>query len=102
MKPKEHPPVGPFAPTLPKTAEREEAEPMAVARDKQTIHDAFMPTSASLDAFDPEVARRHGMRGRMRTKEDGETRRMQAPPGYTEADADGFSRPDEKRIEEEY
>lgn len=97
--------MGPFAPPLPKTAEDEEAEPMAVAADKQTEHDAFVPTSAPLDAFDEDVARRHHPKTKtssMEPRSDEETERAQRPEGYTETDKRGFRHMDAEEIDEHY
>ena len=104
--------TGPFAPPLPTEAEREENEPMAVANDKETSHDSFKPTSAPLDAFDPEVARKWetvpGSAGRDAVQESftvggrdaqggqdkPETKAQERdPPGFSEVDEDGYKRP---------
>lgn len=53
-------PVGPFAPPTPSEAEQSRGEPMAVANDRTTVHsDSHMPTTASTDAMDAEVARKY-------------------------------------------
>lgn len=89
-----HKPVGPFEPPLPKDAESRVAEPMAVANDKQTIHgESFVATSAPLDQYDAEVARRYKQVPAQPAKGDGETRAMQQPPEHTTPDARGWSKP---------
>lgn len=87
-------PMGPYAPPNPSEVESSSPEPMAVANDKRTPHDAFMPTTASMDAFDPEVAARYRAHPRrsMTTKTREENRAAEAPPGYTEPDEQGFRR----------
>ena len=97
--------VGPFAPPLPKTAENEEAEPMAVASDKELKHESFRPTSAPLDAFNEDVARRYHPEvkaSNMEPRSDEETKRAQDPEGYTETDKRGFQHPDADEIDKEY
>ncbi|HEX2022367.1 MAG TPA: hypothetical protein VHH36_06610 [Candidatus Thermoplasmatota archaeon] len=88
------PPMGPYAPPRPSEAEREEAEPMAVARDKETTDDAFMPTSAPLDSYDPEVALRHAAHPTRFARTRRENRAQEEPPGYSETDERGFRRPE--------
>lgn len=93
---KPNPPVGPYAPPTPSEAERTQGEPMAVARDKETLNDAFLPTSAPLDAYSQEVAdayRAHGSGARGVTESRKENARMEDPPGYTEPDKQSFRRP---------
>lgn len=114
--------MGPYAPPLPSEAEREENEPMAVANDKQTSRDAFLPTSASLDAYDPEVARKWetvpesakagmgavqesftvGGRDAMGGQDKPETKAQERdPPGFSEVDEDGYKHleGDDEKIE---
>ena len=92
-------PVGPFQPTLPKIAEQRGNEPMAVANDKQTIHgESFLATSAPLDAYDDEVARRYRQvpAAQMRAKSDEESIAAQSPPGFTKPDERGWARLEEE------
>lgn len=92
-------PIGPFEPPLPKDAEQRLNEPMAVANDKQTIHgESFLATSAPLDAYDDDVARRYKQvpAVQMKAKGDAETIAMQAPPGYTKPDERGWARPEDE------
>ena len=90
-------PVGPFEPTLPKDAEAREAEPMAVANDKQTIHgESFLATSAPLDQYDADVARRYKQVPTRPAKSDAESRAAQSPEGYTEPDENGWAKPNEE------
>ena len=84
--------VGPEDATRPSEAERTEGEPMAVANDKGTVHGkSHVPTTASLDQWDEEVARRY----RQVPPENGGThvgkgttasremnRAMEDPPGF--------------------
>lgn len=95
-----HDGVGPFAPPTPSEAEVADHLPMAVANDLQTPHDAFMPTTASLDAFDPEVAARHrahppprGAASSPTTTTRDENRAQEKPEGYTDVDKLGFRQP---------
>lgn len=83
--------VGSEGATRPSQAERTGAEPMAVANDKTTIHgEAFLPSTASLDQWDDEVARRYkqvperngGTHGSGVTESRKENRAMEDPPGY--------------------
>lgn len=49
--------VGPSAPPTPAEVDGPGVEPMAVASDKATLHgEGFVPTTASRDAFDADVA----------------------------------------------
>lgn len=73
-------PVGPYAPPGPSEAEDGRPEPMAVARDKQTTDDAFMPTTAPMEQA---------------TRPRTENRRQERPSGYSEPDVQGFRHPDE-------
>ena len=73
-------PTGPYAPPKPSEAEDERPEPMAVARDKQTTNDAFMPTTAPMEQA---------------TRPRDENRAREAPRGYSEPDVMGFRHPDE-------
>ena len=73
-------PTGPYAPPKPSEAEDERPEPMAVARDKQTTNDAFMPTTAPMEQA---------------TRPRTENRRAERPPGSAEPDVQGFRHPDE-------
>lgn len=103
--------MGPYSPPLPTEAEREEKEPMAVANDKRTSQDSFIPTSSPLDAYDADVARKWatvppsakpGMEGVQESFEVGgrdamggqdkpETKEMERdPPGYSEVDEHGY------------
>lgn len=98
-------PMGPFSPPLPKTAESDEKEPMAVRSDKDTDRQSFLPTSANLDAFDEDVARKYrpeATEERMLPKSDEETREMQSPEGYTKTDKRGFRHPSADEIDEKY
>lgn len=114
MPPAKKPSMGPFAPTLPTDAERTEGEPMAVANDKRTPFDSFMPTTQSKDQYDRDVAKRWktvpdsakaGMnavqesfsvnprdaaRGRTPEEEKPETVAAQDPPGYSKVDENGY------------
>lgn len=54
--PKRFAPNGPYSPPRPDEADQKGAEPMAVARDKTTPHDAFMPTTQSRDQLARDVA----------------------------------------------
>lgn len=86
-------PNGPFSPPLPKSVDESEHEPMAVANDKQTIHgESFLPTTAPMDQYDDEVARRYrqvpGAQMKARTRE--ETVEAQSPPGFSAPDEQGF------------
>lgn len=98
----EHKPVGPYAPPRPSEAEREQGEPMAVANDKATRHgESFLPTTADLDQFDADVARRYkqvreGTVGDAITRSREENRRQEEPAGYSETDARGW-----RHLEEE-
>lgn len=89
-------PKGPFAPPTPSQVERSDPEPMAVARDKDTPHDAAMPTTARMDQWAPEVAERYRDPLLTRTRRDAEprsrveNRRAEKPEGFTETDEDGF------------
>lgn len=52
--------VGTEDSTRPHMAELTEGEPMAVANDKMTKHgESFLPSTASMDAWDADVARRY-------------------------------------------
>lgn len=106
--------TGPFAPPRPTDVERTEGEPMAVANDKKTPFDSFMPTTQSKDAYDRDVAQKWrtvpgsakpGMdavqesfrvnpRGDVEEKspeeEKPETVAMQDPPGYSKTDERGY------------
>lgn len=107
-------PMGPYSPPLPTEAERTQGEPMAVANDKATVHsEAFVPTTRSTDAYDPDVARRwevipgsiqaardgrrkavpdaHVPEARTPEEQKPETLKMElAPPGHSETDERGF------------
>lgn len=86
-----HKSIGPFAPPFPSEVEQSRPEPMAVAMDKKTTNDAHMPTSAPMDAYDPEVARRYAQHPeRMITRERSENRAAERPPGYSEIDERGY------------
>lgn len=90
-----HKPVGPFAPPLPKEAESREAEPMAVANDKANLHgESFVATSAPLDQYDADVARRYKQVPTHLAKSDVETRAAQErPPQHTAPDERGWAKP---------
>ena len=91
-------PTGPYAPPLPSEAEREQGEPMAVARDKDNPHgEGFLPTTADMDQFDADVARRYkqvreGTVGEGVTRSREENRAHERPEGYTRSDENGWKR----------
>jgi hypothetical protein len=112
-------PMGPYAPPLPTEAERTEGEPMAVANDKQTSHGkAFLPTTQSKDAYDPEVAQKwaflpgsaqpgkdavqesftvnprdaHERAGSPEAEKPETVKMENDPPGFSEVDERGFKR----------
>lgn len=98
-------PMGPYAPPLPKEAESEDNEPVAVNADKKTHRQSFLPTSASLDAFNEDVATKYhegATKERMVAKSDDETTRKQDPAGFTKTDARGFKHLDADEVEDEY
>ena len=84
--------VGPEDATRPSEAEETEGEPMAVANDKVTTQgESHVPSTASLDQWDEEVARRYrqvppangGTQVGKGTTESREMNRaMEDPPGY--------------------
>jgi hypothetical protein len=83
-------PVGPFAPPNPSEADMEGPEPMAVARDKTTPHDAAMPTTASHDAYTSKALGAHASEREMLARSGEETRAAESPEGYSRVDANGF------------
>lgn len=94
------PPRGPFAPPTPAEAEQERGKPMAVARDEETTHDFFVPTSAPTDdVVDEDMAgapsdgdaARATPSGRDVARRDDENLAMETPPDY-EPTAHGFRR----------
>ncbi len=92
-------PVGPYAPPTPDEADGDAADavPMAVAQDKATWHDAFMPTSSSKDAY----VQMEGQpsKERMMAKGNAETRRAQRPDPRRPVDSQGFRDPLEEEEE---
>ncbi|HET6404191.1 MAG TPA: hypothetical protein VFH78_06050 [Candidatus Thermoplasmatota archaeon] len=90
--------VGTDDPTRPSEAEQSEAEPMAVANDKTTIHgESFLPSTASLDQYDEEVARRYkGLPqeplSKGTTSSRKENRAMEDPPGYEVEEETGWKK----------
>lgn len=89
-------PIGPFEPPTPTEVESSGPEPMAVARDKQQTHgESFLATSAPMDAYDDEVARRYKQvpASQMMPKSRNEKRAAEHPKGYTEPDKDGWAKP---------
>lgn len=97
--------MGPYSAPTPSEVEEERGEPMAVARDKTTDQQSFVPTTASQDAFAPEVAEKYGApggaRGAMAASHEA-NRAAEDPPGYTKVNEHGFKRPSAEEIEEEY
>lgn len=88
--------TGPFAPPTPSEAEGRDREPMAVANDKQQTHgESFVATSAPLDAYDPEVARRYKQvpAREMMARSKRETRAAERPDGFTTPDEQGWAKP---------
>lgn len=94
-----HKPIGPYAPPRPSEVEDSRPEPMAVANDKATIHsDSHLPTSAPMDAYSEEVARRYAqVPEKARTAAREENRAQEDPAGYTPEDARGYKRLDEEQ-----
>lgn len=96
-------PIGPFAPPLPTEVEDTPEEPMAVANDKATIHgESFLPTSAPMDQYDEEVARRYKQvpGAQMKPHGNAETVAMESPPGYTEPNKRGWAKLEAQQDEE--
>lgn len=95
---RKHMTVGPFEPPFPSVVESSGPEPMAVAWDKQQTHgESFLATSAPMDAYDDEVARRYKQvpaREIMPKTRDAKCA-AEHPPGYTEPDARGWVEPTE-------
>lgn len=89
-KRKRYPPVGPFAPALPTQAEDERSVPMAVARDITTPHDAFMPTTASHDAYTDKAPGARASIASMLPRSHEENRAAERPAGYSAIDENGF------------
>lgn len=89
-------PVGPFEPPLPKDAESREAEPMAVANDKANLHgESFVATSAPLDQYDADVARRYKQVPAQPARSDEETRKAQErPEAHSAPDERGWAKPE--------
>lgn len=91
-------PMGPYSPPLPSEAEQDQGEPMAVARDKQNPYgESFLPTTADLDQFDADVARRYkqvreGTTGAGVTESREENRAQERPEGYTRRDENGWKK----------
>jgi len=92
-----HSTVGPFSPPLPTDVEASRPEPMAVAWDKQQTHgESFVATSAPMDAYDEDVARRYKQvpAKDMMPHSDAEKRReTEHPSGHTDPDDNGFAHP---------
>ena len=86
---KKQDPVGPFSPPTPKEVEEREGLPMAVARDEATVHDAFMPTTASPHPMARRVARAYGGKGEEPGRSRSEESEMDSPEGFEEAKGDG-------------
>lgn len=99
-----HKPIGPFAPPRPSEVEDTPAEPMAVANDKATIQgESHVPTTAPMDQYDDEVARRYKQvpGAQMRPHGKAEHVAMQHPPGYTEPNERGWAKLKEQQGEDE-
>jgi len=84
---KRFPPVGPYDPPLPTEADDERNEPMAVARDRTTSEDSFMPTTA------PTPSRERPQEERKTVAEE------RHPPGFRASEEPGFLEVDEEAKE---
>lgn len=87
-------PVGPYEPTRPRDAERQERQPMAAGLDEERGK-SHLPTTQSLDAFDEAVARKNAdpnmeRVGRGETASREENARAEEPEGYSEASERGW------------